>query len=147
MDQLKFAKDSLQKVWSDMVCLRQTISLQIFQRLSSANFNWSILKYFVPFPVIILLLFLGISNIYLKTSKGVKYLITYVWDSKQNKKWRNLKMCITTRRQPIWWYFHYCVSFPSTLCILLLHCLFVAVNKIMETLSWLTSTLIYLINS
>ena len=29
--------------------LRQTISLQIFQRLSSANFAWSILEYFYPY--------------------------------------------------------------------------------------------------
>ena len=28
--------------------LRQTISLQIFQRLSSTNFTWSILEYFAP---------------------------------------------------------------------------------------------------
>ena len=28
--------------------LKQTISLQIFSRLSSTNFTWSILEYFVP---------------------------------------------------------------------------------------------------
>ena len=27
--------------------LKQTISLQIFKKLSSANFTWSILKYFI----------------------------------------------------------------------------------------------------
>ena len=29
--------------------LKQTIPLQIFQRLSSTNFTWSILEYFVPY--------------------------------------------------------------------------------------------------
>ena len=31
-----------------MVCLKQAIFLQIFQRLSSTNFTWSILECFVP---------------------------------------------------------------------------------------------------
>ena len=31
-----------------MVCLKQTISLQIFKRLSSTIFIWSILQYIVP---------------------------------------------------------------------------------------------------
>ena len=32
--------------------LRQTISLQIFWRLSFTNFTWSILEYFVPYAVV-----------------------------------------------------------------------------------------------
>ena len=36
MDQVKFVEDSL----------KQTVLLQIFYRLSSTNFNWSILEYF-----------------------------------------------------------------------------------------------------
>ena len=32
-----------------MVCIKLTISSQTFWRLSSTNFTWSILKYFVPY--------------------------------------------------------------------------------------------------
>ena len=31
--------------------LKQTISLQIFYKLSSTNFTWSILEYFVPYMI------------------------------------------------------------------------------------------------
>ena len=43
MDQVKFVEDSLQKIWSDIVCLG---------RLSSTNFTWSILEYLDPNDVI-----------------------------------------------------------------------------------------------
>ena len=43
MDQVKFVENSLQKIWSDIVCLG---------RLSSTNFTWSILEYFDPNDVI-----------------------------------------------------------------------------------------------
>ena len=33
--------------------LQQIISLQIFQRLSSTNFTWSILEYFVSYTTIL----------------------------------------------------------------------------------------------
>ena len=32
-----------------IVLLKHTISLQFFKRLSSTNFTWSILEYFVPY--------------------------------------------------------------------------------------------------
>ena len=35
-----------------IVCLKQTIPLQIFQRLSSISFSWSILEYCVTFDII-----------------------------------------------------------------------------------------------
>ena len=44
MDQVKFLKDSLQKIWKDMVCLN---------RFSSTNFTLSILEYFVSFVIFI----------------------------------------------------------------------------------------------
>ena len=44
MDQVKFVKDSLQKIWKDMVCLN---------RFSSTNFTLSILEYFVSFVIFI----------------------------------------------------------------------------------------------
>ena len=40
-----------------MVCLKQTIKqaipLHIFERLSSRNFTWSILEYFVPYLMLV----------------------------------------------------------------------------------------------
>ena len=41
------------KNWRGMVCFRQTISLQIFYRLPSTNFTWSILESFILFIGII----------------------------------------------------------------------------------------------
>ena len=41
IDQLKYVEDSL----------KQIICVQLFQRLSSANFTWSILGYFVPYTL------------------------------------------------------------------------------------------------
>ena len=37
------------KIWRNLVCFKQTILLQIFWRLSSTNFTWSILEYFDPY--------------------------------------------------------------------------------------------------
>ena len=48
VDQVTFVEGSLWKIWRGMVCFNQTIPLQIFQRLSSTNFTWSIPEYFVP---------------------------------------------------------------------------------------------------
>ena len=45
----KIVEDSLSKIWSDYGLLKQTISLQLFQRLSSKNSIWSILEYFVRY--------------------------------------------------------------------------------------------------
>ena len=45
----KIVEDSLSKIWSDYGLLKQTISLQLFQRLSSKNSTWSILEYFVRY--------------------------------------------------------------------------------------------------
>ena len=38
------------KIWPWHV--KQTISLQILQRLSSTNFTWSILEYFAPYVLL-----------------------------------------------------------------------------------------------
>ena len=44
-------RDSLKDLkWYGL--LKQTISLQIFYRLSSTKFTWSILEYFVPYIVV-----------------------------------------------------------------------------------------------
>ena len=46
MDQVEFVEDSFEifeVIWSAL-----TISLQIFYRLSSTNFTWSILEYLDP---------------------------------------------------------------------------------------------------
>ena len=45
MDRVKFVEDSLS-------LLKQTILIQIFQKLSSTIFNWSILEYFVTHEII-----------------------------------------------------------------------------------------------
>ena len=50
MDQMKFARQLL-KNWKRYGRPQQTISFQIFQRLSSTNFTWSILEYFVPYSI------------------------------------------------------------------------------------------------
>ena len=39
-----------------MVCFTQTIPLQIFQRLSSTNFTWSFLQYFVTISFTIIMI-------------------------------------------------------------------------------------------
>ena len=44
----KTAFKKYKRIWS----AKQTISLQIFQKLSSTNFTWSILEYFVPYVCI-----------------------------------------------------------------------------------------------
>ena len=52
MNQVRFVEDSLYKIWRGMVCIKHTIPLQIFKRLSSTNFVWSIvLEYFFPFDL------------------------------------------------------------------------------------------------
>ena len=48
MDEVKFVKDSLLKNLNGYGLLKQNITLQFFLRLSSTNFTWSILEYFVP---------------------------------------------------------------------------------------------------
>ena len=45
--------------------LRQTISLQIFQRLSYKNFAWSILEYFDPYDTYFIISFDNIHHNYL----------------------------------------------------------------------------------
>ena len=45
-DQVKFVEDSLQKNWSDMVCLDHITSNL---RLSSTNFTWSFFEYIDPY--------------------------------------------------------------------------------------------------
>ena len=48
MDLVKFVDNRLKKnevIWY----IKQTISLPISERLSSTNFTWSILEYFVPY--------------------------------------------------------------------------------------------------
>ena len=55
----KTALKNFELIWSGL--LKQTISLQIFLRLSSANLNWSILEYFVPY---ILLYYFLKANFY-----------------------------------------------------------------------------------
>ena len=52
MDQVKFVEDSLYKISKDIVCFKQTIPFQISQRLSSTNFTWFILEYFVSYKPI-----------------------------------------------------------------------------------------------
>ena len=49
MDEVKFVKDSLLKNLNGYGLLKQAITLQFFLRLSSTNFTWSILEYFVPY--------------------------------------------------------------------------------------------------
>ena len=52
MNQVRFVEDRLYKIWRGMVCIKHTIPLQIFKRLSSTNFVWSIvLEYFFPFDL------------------------------------------------------------------------------------------------
>ena len=55
---------------------KQTISLQIFKRLSSTNFTWSTLEYFVPYD----------SHLVTKTSTGMEVLRTRCNCAKYNKK-------------------------------------------------------------
>ena len=76
------------KRWVYVFVLRQTISLQIFERLSSTNFTWIILEYFVPngtgslilrsfnyHPVSLLVFFLWL----VKSVKNLK-IIALKWD-------------------------------------------------------------------
>ena len=53
MDHAKFVEDSLQNLKLDGL-LKQTMSLQIFQRLCSTNFTWSIIEYHDPYYIAIL---------------------------------------------------------------------------------------------
>ena len=50
--------------------LKHTISLQIFQKLSSANFTWSILEYFVPTKAAAKLSLVIIRRLFRKVSQN-----------------------------------------------------------------------------
>ena len=110
--------------------LRQTISLQVFQRLSSTNFTWSSLEYSVPFlhlPNVSLHFFwnwLLISlNIFVYSSKkNYFFLRTTV---AQNKPWHML-VYIVWAPNPVFGFAVFHIGY--TLCFLLRHvcnCLFI----------------------
>ena len=71
-------KTIFKKTWRGMVGFKQTIYLQIFQRLFSTNFTWSILEYFVP--NIPLLTHLGALFLYYTPWKSQKTKGTYTYD-------------------------------------------------------------------
>ena len=45
----RICESQLWKFWSGIICFKETVSLQIFQRLPSKNFTWPILDHVVLF--------------------------------------------------------------------------------------------------
>ena len=60
-----------------MICLKQTIPLQIFKSLSTTNFIWSILEYFAPYDIPINIITLNWNE----TESWINILKTCQWVS------------------------------------------------------------------
>ena len=98
-ERLKSVEDSLQKIWSEMVCLSRPYHLKIFLRLSSTNFTWSILEYFFPFK----------ARDFIKSSS---FLLQYITTAKHKSffqliHWRVISTTYIFFRFQIFYFFYF----------------------------------------